>query len=423
MKQYIYALYLVMCLGGCSNKAEKATTSIEQPDSIQPSEPINIRPKDKHIPLYAPIDEYNNNLSDIASEIHFVKLSNEPLLKDFLIADIQCSDEYIFLQGMGYIYQYNLAGNFIKQIGSSGQGPGEYINLSAPIQLDRNNKLIYANDLRTRNFFVYNFDGTLNKAIYGKEEIVSFTLLDSATIAIKTSCNAHFLPHQTKALVIESVERKPIKSFKSYLYPVSPEVREHFGPDVNPLWQCRNDFYMLEYGNDTIYQVTKDSLIPSLILTGELTLDKDELFKKEQKNKILICGHMMKPESYVFESDRFIIFRMVAREARYFAIYDKKTGHLHRTGKQEKPNMGEYAREKDKDYFIDNLVSNMAIIPLYQSNGMAIGIISAMSIIKNKDDILNFIAQHPTQEGESLKKIIENIEEEDNSILCFIRFK
>lgn len=85
--------------------------------------------------------------------------------------------------------------------------------------------------------------------------------------------------------------------------------------------------------------------------------------------------------------------------------------------------MGEYAREKDKDYFIDNLVSNMAIIPLYQSNGMAIGIISAMSIIENKDDILNFIAQHPTQEGESLKKIIENIEEEDNSILCFIRFK
>ena len=42
------------------------------------------------------------------------------------------------------------------------------------------------------------------------------------------------------------------------------------GPDVNPLWNNDGNFYLLEYGNDTIYQVTKEALIPDLVLTGKL---------------------------------------------------------------------------------------------------------------------------------------------------------
>lgn len=75
-----------------------------------------------------------------------------------------------------------------------------------------------------------------------------------------------------------------------------------YGPEINPLWCNDGDFYTLEYGNDTIYRVTEEALIPSLTLTGSLAIERDELFKKEGRKKVMLCGQLMKPNSYVFES-------------------------------------------------------------------------------------------------------------------------
>ena len=179
----------------------------------------------------------------------------------------------------------------------------------------------------------------------------------------------------------------------------------------------------MEYGNDTIYQVTKEALIPDLVLTGKLALDRDGLFKKDTKDKVWVGGPLMKPNSYVFESNRFLLFRMYAETEIYYAICDKKTGKISRTGHQDKRYEFDYKGEKSKDYFIDNLVSNMVVDPLYQSSGMAIGLIPAPAIVGDHDNITNFIDQHPTDEGTKLKKIITQMTEEDNSIVCFIKFK
>ena len=65
----------------------------------------------------------------------------------------------------------------------------------------------------------------------------------------------------------------------------------------------------------------------------------------------------------------------------------------------------------------------MVVDPLYQSSGMAIGLIPAPAIVGDHDNITNFIAKHPTDEGTKLKKIITQMTEEDNSIVCFIKFK
>ena len=249
------------------------------------------------------------------------------------------------------------------------------------------------------------------------------TMFDSTLIAERTSSAYRFLPYEGKALAFRGYNGKIVRSFGSCLYPISRDGLDHYGPDVNPLWNNDGNFYLLEYGNDTIYQVTKEALIPDLVLTGKLALDRDGLFKKDTKDKVWVGGPLMKPNSYVFESNRFLLFRMYAETEIYYAICDKKTGKISRTGHQDKRYEFDYKGEKSKDYFIDNLVSNMVVDPLYQSSGMAIGLIPAPAIVGDRDNITNFIDQHPTDEGTKLKKIITQMTEEDNSIVCFIKFK
>ena len=164
MKTYIYII-LLFCLLGCSNKANNTSSILSEIDTLVVEEDVNIRPEDKHIPIYEEISEYRNNLSEIASEISFVKLSNEPLVRDFFIYDIQSTDQFIFLMGPQLIYQYDLNGNFIRQIGRKGQGPGEYTNLTAPLMIDSENKLLYAHDLHTQQLLVYDFDGVFKKKV------------------------------------------------------------------------------------------------------------------------------------------------------------------------------------------------------------------------------------------------------------------
>ena len=149
MKIYVYIIFLFFLLG-CSNKANNTSSILSETDTLAVEEDINIRPKDKHIPVYEEISEYCSNLSEFASEISFVKLSNEPLVRDFFIYDIQSTDQYIFLMGPKLIYQYDWKGNFIRQIGGGGQGPGEYTNLTAPLMVNGESKLLYAHDLQDR---------------------------------------------------------------------------------------------------------------------------------------------------------------------------------------------------------------------------------------------------------------------------------
>lgn len=422
MKIYTF-LILLFCLFGCSNKGKNISSNLPETDTLVVEEDLNIRPENKHIPIYEEIPEYCSNLSEVASEISFVKLSNEPLIRDFFIYDIQSTDQYIFLMGPELIYQYDWNGSFIRQIGGKGQGPGEYTNLTAPLMIDYENKLLYAHDLHLQQLLVYDFDGNFKKKVYLDRNTACLTMFDTILMAERTSSVHRFLPYKGKAFAFRGYNGKTAKSFDSHLYPISRDGLDHYGPDVNPLWKHDGNFYMLEYGNDTIYQVTKESLIPDLILTGKLALGRDDLFKKDKKGKVNVGGPLMKPDSYIFESNRFLLFRMYAETEIYYAICDKKTGQIRRTGHQNKRYEFDYKGEKSKDYFIDDLVSDMVVDPLYQSSGRAIGLIPAPAIVDDRDNIIRFIDQHPSDEGKKLKETVTRMTEEDNSIVCFIKFK
>ena len=423
------SFYLLLCIAlsvSCSGKKQSAAEAVSDTiPTVEVAEDVNIRPADKHVPFYDEIGKYDNNLSSIASGVRFVKLDDEPLFRDYLVYDVQQCDSFLFLLGGEYIFMYDESGHFLRQIGSKGQGPGEYVLLNAPLQLDEKNRVVYVADGYTNRFLSYDFEGNLLKDIRYDSEWDQAYLLDSTILAINTEYVSHFLPHKTKKLILQDYGRKTLKSFPSYLYPVeSPGNGMHFGPD-NILWSCQKDFYLLEYGNDTIFQITQEQLIPSLILTGDLKLDKDELFIQGVKNKLVISPQMMKPSSGIFESNRFLIASMYRQnpEESYYAVLDKKTGALWRTGKHTQPFIGEFAKYKSSKYFIDDMVSGLPFEPIYYSQGETIGLIAADALLTQKEAIAEFVAKHPTEEGKKLQKLLETMNEESGSVLCFVKLK
>ena len=424
MKKSFYLLLCIALSVSCSGKKQSAAEAVSDTIStVEVAEDVNIRPADKHVPFYDEIEKYDNNLSSIASGVRFVKLDDEPLFRDYLVYDVQQCDSFLFLLGGEYIFMYDESGHFLRQIGSKGQGPGEYVLLNAPLQLDEKNRVVYVADGYTNRFLSYDFEGNLLKDIRYDSEWDQAYLLDSTILAINTEYVSHFLPHKTKKLILQDYGRKTLKSFPSYLYPVeSPGNGMHFGPD-NILWSCQKDFYLLEYGNDTIFQITRNQLIPSLILTGDLKMDKDELFIQGVKNKLAISPQMMKPSSGIFESNRFLIASMYRQnpEESYYAVLDKKTGALWRTGKHTQPFIGEFAKYKSSKYFIDDMVSGLPFEPIYYSQGEAIGLIAAEALLTQKEAIAEFVAKHPTEEGKKLQKMLETMNEESGSVLCFVK--
>ena len=166
MNYFLLSLCCIFLFVSCSGKKQSAA-GIDK-DTIPVADVaanVNIRPADKHVPFYNEIGKYDNNLSSIASGVRFVKLDDEPLFRDFLIHDVQQCDSFLFLLGGEHIFMYDESGHFLRQIGSKGQGPGEYVNLNAPLQLDEKNRVLYVADGYTSRFLSYDFDGNLLKDI------------------------------------------------------------------------------------------------------------------------------------------------------------------------------------------------------------------------------------------------------------------
>ena len=410
---------------GCSGKKQAATEmNSDTIPAVEVAEDVNIRPANKHVPFYDEIEKYDNNLSSIASGVRFVKLDDDPIFRDLLVLDIQQCDSFLFLMGPKHLFMYDATGKFIRQIGQNGQGPGEYVFLGAPLQLDEKRRILYATDFYTNRFLSYNFDGGfLKETRFAQEEDQAY-LLDSTTIAVNTLSVCRFPPYKTRKLVLQDYDRKTLKSFPSYLYPIDrPRNMISFGPD-NFLWHCGNDFYLLEYGNDTVFQVTREKLMPALILTGDMKPTGDNLFDDE-KEKLSITAYIGQPSAAIFESNRFLIAKISRSRSResYHAVLDKKTGSLWRTGKHTQPFVGEAAKFRTENYFIDDMVSGLPIEFIYNSQGEAACLIAADALLEQRAVIADFVSKHPTEEGKKLLKIVEGMHEEDGSVICFVKLK
>ena len=383
----------------------------------------------KHIAVFSKCENYDNKLSTFASEVRFISLDIDPPINELMTFDVQLTDDFVFLSSIYHIYQYDRKGHFIQKIGDRGEGPAEYITLAPPLQIDYNEQSIYALDINRRRVIVYNFDGTFNRA-FRTEFQGNIAIIDSTTIAFRQSIEERF---QAKAPFVIFTDRngKNEKIYYSHLYPViSRNEAEIFGPESSLLWEYAGQSYYLEYGADTIFRISRNSLDPIWILTGELKLDKKELFLRERGKKLANFSYVVRSNAGIFESNQFLIFKLSDSQENFYMIYDKVSGEFHRTYDKDasirertSPSGRVQTLSKKMDFFIDDLISGIHFNPNYQSMGKAIALIPATTVAENRNEILQHIASHPSEESARLKPIIEQMDEEDNPLVMIVTFK
>lgn len=422
MKEVIFACMVssFMLICSCVNKSSKNEgANIVSLDGQIPVEPDGIIELD----LFSQTNNYDNNLSRVASHIEFIHLDTEPVINDFRIADIAISDEFLFLADIYQIFQYDQQGNFIRYISRQGGGPGEYYQLTLPLQLDNKQELIYASDGTLKKIFVYKFDGTFQKAITIDPNSISrtITVIDTATIALRQTIEQMCNPNAPKINFIDQ-NGKITKSYPSYTYPF-PREKMKTGVKGSFIWEGKGKSYMLEYGTDTIFRIQGDSLIPARKLTGELKINNiDDYFDTQNiGRKLTVISSAILLNAGVFESDYYIIFKLLSSYETFYKIYEKTTGQFFQTFYGKSP--VESPTLKRMDFFIDDLVSGLHINFKYQSGGKAITTISAEEIVEKREAILEYISKNPSEEGEKLKAIVGNIDEMDNSVVMIVTFK
>ncbi|MDR2231626.1 MAG: 6-bladed beta-propeller [Tannerella sp.] len=412
----IIPILFCQCNANSSNHSdEKNKLSIESFENKKIGEESG---EIEEIPIYTTDAPVNNNLSEIASNIDFVWLDFDPPLNDFHISSVELSEDNIFLASAGDIKSYDMDGKFIQHIGRSGMGPQEYINISFPLQLDRSKQLIYASDLNRQRVVVYRYNGTFVQSF----QLINgaLAIIDSSMIALRQSLYDRQLKPAPLIKFITH-DGKVLKTIWSKNYPISQMTRL-LGPDMSPLWSFKNRFYYLEYGTDTIFNIMSNSLLPARILTGELKLSLNEHYLEKTGNKLRLSTPIQRFNAGIFESNRIMIFRLSNDYERFFIVYNKDIQSLHRT-RHENPLQSPRGDVKWHDFFVDDMISGLNFNPQYQSMDKAIALIPAAEICKKRQEILDFIAKHPSDQSTSLKQIVENFTEDHNSLMMMVTFK
>ncbi|MDR2147944.1 MAG: 6-bladed beta-propeller [Tannerella sp.] len=428
-EKFLCILFIVLVFISCNHKSDlyksNKEVGLNQKLSISNTD-IELNKTDGNlieIALFSKCTNFDNNLSTVASNIKFVHLAEEPPINDFHTYDVQISEEYIFLADLYNIRQYDLQGNFLKNIGKRGMGPAEFVQIMPPIQLDRDKELIYARDGGSKKIVIYRFDGSFVSSIRLQNDIEMIDIIDTTTIAVRQTMSERRRPNCPLIRFID-YEGKLKKVYPSHLYPYNGRERG-LGSSENFLWENNSRFYYLEYGNDTIYRILKDSIVPVRKLTGNLILKPYNFFSNEIGENLIPFTYILRPNAAIFESDSYIIFRLKSQWERFFMVYNKQTGYFQRTNYSNPPifhNRG-IGDEKKMDYFIDDMVTGLYFNPQYQSMGKAIALIPATEIVEKKDIILHFMSEHPSEEAAKLKSIVEGMNELDNPLIVITTFK
>lgn len=104
----------------------------------------------------------NISLSELASNVEYIPLETSPDCMLDPIAKLALTDSFIFVSDAKKLLQFKRNGQFIKQIGSIGRGPGEYKSIS-DFFIDAPGKRIYI--LNGREVQILNHEGNIQRSL------------------------------------------------------------------------------------------------------------------------------------------------------------------------------------------------------------------------------------------------------------------
>jgi len=335
---------------------------------------------------------------ELVEELSLVKLETTKHSLIGGINQIEVFDNKIFVHDLKtqyiLIFEYP-TGNYINKVESIGNGPGEYFNISS-FSIEKDERLLALLDINLRKIFKFNFEGEFidSKTIpfyahsfsymNDDENVIfsNFSLSEDATNdyqAIVTDKNFNIL---NKFLKIERFSSMQIKQ----------------GNQISVL---DNQTMFLPKNSVNSYIVNSKGIKTKYLFNFKENWNED-IFYKEVDSPRELVQVLNKKEIIralgVTENDGFLLFSFWFLDDHYLATYNKEIDQLNYIKKDK--------NGFENRFFIKGYYQNYFISYKYHDNLK----------IAAKNDIECLISEDD-------KKMISNLNEIDNPILIFTKFK
>jgi len=356
------------------------------------------------------------SLSDLAGDIEYIPLETNDKCLLRSTAKYHFTDEFIFVNNIEYILQFDRTGKFIKQIGKHGRGPGEIGLIRILSVLDEQQQLVVQTNW-ARKLYYFSYDGDFLKSVQVKD-IYRIKALTGQRYLFFESCYRGTEDYMF-ALVKAEGDTLDVVS-NHYKWENKTGMVQTFSYHLFvPFYFYNNTISFKSMHNDTVYHVVGDSISPEyLVDLGKYRLPQE--YRIEVPSSGGAQGFAEKSKGYrfcsVFEADEilFISSKDYRDNIQYNIIYDRPAG------------TGALLVDADKSpgRIINDIDGGPDFWPKAAINDSTLYMPVRPLDLKKKelrDKIMN--SDIDPQNYLSLLEMIDSLDENDNPVLMIVRLK
>jgi hypothetical protein len=355
-------------------------------------------------------------LSEFADSIEYLQLETNSKCLISYPSPIERVGNKIFLRSGGDIFQFDMTGKFICQIGRIGQGPGEFTH--PRYSVDEANGKVFIKSHSAKSPMSFDFDGNylgnlkdsllvscwgvLTELGAGNGYLIYANNLVNA--ADQWACQPYEL------MVYDYINHQMIQGLTNKMVCLPPNNSQYWiQPGLQMLLKQGDMHYYKSFYNDTLYAVNGEGIFPNAVIDlGSRKYPADFLWTNGtpptgKEGKILIsdayiCHNYLLIDCYLYRS---------SRETDYFICkYNKNTGDL-----------------TYHPYFIINDIDGGS----YVSTSILRSGIKVVDVETEQEEIISDKSDKVTLKYPELKEKFElmkkNRDADDNPILMWVKVK
>ncbi len=201
------------------------------------------------------------NFLDIAEDFRYIRLETGDESLIGTVDKLIFAEDGIFVldRTSKALYSFDFKGNFIKQIGSTGRGPGEWLD-PQDVSFDKENKRLVLYCRGTRKMLFYSTDGDFIKEIDTGLRFRSMEYINEDTIFIVTHRILNVLP-DSKELAFDLISLNLDMDILHKQFPNNLVLGKSAGTFSDGKYLCNSDhgIFLNFYFNDTIYKIGNGS--------------------------------------------------------------------------------------------------------------------------------------------------------------------
>lgn len=357
-------------------------------------------------------------LSEFATDVEFIQFENNPKALIGRVKEIQLTKDYIFVNsGKNPVIQFSRNGKYIRHIGTTGRGPGEY-DLCRSLSIDEQNERIYIQTNAAQNMLIFNFDGKFMNAIKypAIERLYNVWSRDSLLLSFAEPMEGYesyvFIEHNEKGDTLQTIPNHIYWDNKNKYYNIV------FITGLNSFYRFEDKLHMKGWYNDTVYSYDEtDKIVPKFFIDlKEHKIPEDLIYEREPVRPLAntvcwvgvheISNYIFIPYGYHFDMRN----SKPLKEEEGCILYNKNTKE------------GVAVEETILGGFINDINGGPDFKPTATFNTLAIMPVSAldMKLYLDSDKFKNQVVKFPDGK-EKLNQLKKTIHEEDNYFLVLVK--